>query len=149
MNELHFRPTGAVVGEGAAIRLDCHTPETPSGETHLYFEPCDSVKEVHVTQELSEDGGRVLDVTMTLQNVCPGRRVAVGMSLHEVREDGAEEARGFRALTLPAHRNAAACAVDAPAVRFILPEDVSLGGTGRSRHFVLRAYAHYTDQAQG
>ena len=87
----------------------------------------------------------MLDVAMTLQNVCPGRRVFVGLSAHEVVEGGEEELRGFRALTLPAHHDGAAHAVDAPPIRFILPEEGS--HPGRPRHFVLRAYAHYADQA--
>ena len=124
MNDLHFQPVG---------------------ETHLYFEPCESIKSVRITETLPDSEGRMLDVAMTLQNVCPGRRVFVGLSAHEVVEGGAEELRGFRALTLPAHHDGAAHAVDAPPIRFILPEEGS--HPGRPRHFVLRAYAHYADQA--
>lgn len=145
MNDLHFQPVGAGMGEGAAIRIGHCTEETPAGETHLYFEPCESIKSVRITETLPDSEGRMLDVTMTLQNVCPGRRVFVGLSAHEVVEGGAEELRGFRALTLPAHHDGAAHAVDAPPIRFILPEEGSR--PGRPRHFVLRAYSHYADQA--
>ena len=140
MNDLHFQPVGAGMGEGAAIRIGHCT-----GETHLYFEPCESIKSVRITETLPDSEGRMLDVAMTLQNVCPGRRVFVGLSAHEVVEGGEEELRGFRALTLPAHHDGAAHAVDAPPIRFILPEEGS--HPGRPRHFVLRAYAHYADQA--
>ena len=145
MNDLHFQPVGAGMGEGAAVRIGHCAEETPAGETHLYFEPCESIKSVRITETLPDSEGRMLDVTMTLQNVCPGRRVFIGLSAHEVMEGGAEELRGFRALTLPAHHDGAAHAVDAPPIRFILPEEGSY--PGRPRHFVLRAYAHYADQA--
>ena len=148
MNELHFQPIGAALGEGAAIRIGRCTEETPAGETHIYFEPCESVKSVRVSQSLPDSEGRMLDVTLTVQNVCPGRRVFIGLSAHEVMEGGAEELRGFRALSLPAHHDGSAHAVDAPPIRFILPEEENVDSrAGRPRHFVLRAYAHYADQA--
>ena len=116
MNELHFQPVGAALGEGAAIRIGRCTEETPAGETHIYFEPCESIKSVRVSQSLPDSEGRMLDVTLTVQNVCPGRRVFIGLSAHEVMEGGAEELRGFRALSLPAHHDGSAHAVDAPSV---------------------------------
>ena len=71
MNDLHFQPVGAGMGEGAAVRIGHCTEETPAGETHLYFEPCESIKSVRITETLPDSEGRMLDVTMTLQNVCP------------------------------------------------------------------------------
>ena len=118
---------------------------SPSAREWERARPCESIKSVRITETLPDSEGRMLDVAMTLQNVCPGRRVFVGLSAHEVVEGGEEELRGFRALTLPAHHDGAAHAVDAPPIRFILPEEGSR--PGRPRHFVLRAYAHYADQA--
>lgn len=140
-----FSPSAREWERARPVRIGHCTEETPAGETHLYFEPCESIKSVRITETLPDSEGRMLDVAMTLQNVCPGRRVFVGLSAHEVVEGGAEELRGFRALTLPAHHDGAAHAVDAPPIRFILPEEGSR--PGRPRHFVLRAYAHYADQA--
>jgi len=129
---------------GAAVRADCHG--TYDGETHVYFESCDGAKEVTLSSEChNEDSlGRVLDVTMTLCNVCPGRRCAVGMHLTEMDEGGNEVQRGFRAITVPAHDGPQNRDLALPSVRFILPEDVSCGG--RRRHFVVRTTNHYMDE---
>ena len=95
----------AIIGEGAAVRLGAEAGQDAS-ETHVYFEPCEESKAVTVAKnQHNEDGaGRVLDVNLALRNVCPGRRVAVGVTLHEVDGTGGEHARGFHAMTVPAGR---------------------------------------------
>ena len=118
-------------------------------ETHIYYETCEGAKEVCVTSECrdEENIGRVLDVNMTLRNVCPGRRSAVGVHLVELDEQGAEYARGFRSLTVPAHNAGCNRDVQLPSMRFILPEDVSVAGNGSRRHFVVRTTNHYLEDA--
>ena len=118
-------------------------------ETHVYYESCEGAKEVCVTSECREEEniGRVLDVNMTLRNVCPGRRSAVGVHLVELDEQGIEYARGFRSLTVPAHNAGRNRDVQLPSMRFILPEDVSVAAGGCRRHFVVRTTNHYLEDA--
>jgi len=132
---------------GRAVRTTRNS-ECIDGETHVYFESCDGMKEIAMTSEChNEDSlGRVLDVSMTLRNMCPGRRCAVGVHLHEIDEGGTEHLRGFRAITVPAHNASQNRDVALPALRFILPEDLSLACNGRRRHFVVRATNHYIDE---
>lgn len=132
---------------GAAVRVGCGN-ECINGETHVYFESCDGAREVDIISEChNEDSlGRALDVTMKLCNVCPGRRCAVGVQLTEVDGSGNEHARGFRALTVPAHNASKNRDVALPALRFVLPEDVSLAENGGRRHFVVRATNHYMEE---
>lgn len=113
-------------------------------ETHVFYETCDGAKEVCVTGRCQEEEalGRTLDVSCTLQNVCPGRRSALGITLTEMDEDGAEYARGFRAITVPAHNARCNQDVNVDTVRFILPEDLSLQ---ERRHFIVRTQHHYLD----
>lgn len=113
-------------------------------ETHVYFDTCEGSKEINVCGTCQDDQalGRVLDVTTTLRNVCPGRRSAVGLTLNEVDNDGTEYARGFRAISVPAHSARCAQDITLESVRFILPEDLSLQ---RRRHFVVRTEHHYLD----
>ena len=137
----------------------CETPRCPAsqneysecidGETHIYFESCEGVKEITMFSEChNEDSlGRVLDVNMTLRNMCPGRRCAVGVHLTEMDESGTEYTRGFRAITVPAHNHSQNRDVALPSVRFILPEDVSAASGSCRRHFVVRATNHYMDEA--
>lgn len=112
--------------------------------THVFFETCDGQQEICVTGtcEDQQSLGRILDVTTTLQNVCPGRRSAVGLTLTEVDNDGTEYARGFRAITVPAHNGNCNRDVQLDSVRFILPDDLSLQ---RRRHFICRVSHHYMD----
>ncbi len=114
--------------------------------THIYYEPCDGFKEISVTGFCQQETapGRVLDVNATLVGVCPGRRSALGLALSEVDENGAEYARGFQAVTVPAHNGTCNQDIQVDTVRFILPEDQSLQNR---RHFIVRAQHHYLDAA--
>lgn len=145
MNQLHFQPIDVLPQEGAASRIGPRAPGVSAGETHVYFDACESRKEARVVQPLSWDEGRALDVSLSIPDVRPGRRVAVSVGVYEAREGGGEEPRGFRAFLLPAREGDGPGAADAPALRFILPEENSLSEAGRPRHFVLRVYAHYAD----
>ena len=142
----------AIIGEGAAVRLGAEAGQDAS-ETHVYFEPCEENKAVTVAEsQHNEDGaGRVLDVNLVLRNVCPGKRIAVGITLHEVDGMGGEHARGFHAMTVPARCDDSPRNVSLPRVRFILPEDLRLEGAdgpgGNRRHFVVRTSSRYVDSA--
>lgn len=123
---------------------NCSCDSNNADETHVFYETCDGAKEVCVTGRCQEEEalGRTLDVNCTLQNVCPGRRSALGITLTEMDENGAEYARGFRAITVPAHNGRCNQDVQVDTVRFILPEDLSLQ---ERRHFIVRTQHHYLD----
>lgn len=143
---------------GCSNTCGCTVPAAPCGcadngfqspvvdGTHIYYEPCDGFKEVCVTGFCQQETapGRVLDVNATLTNVCPGRRSALGLALTEVDENGAEYARGFQAVTVPAHNGSCNQDIQVDTIRFILPEDQSLQNR---RHFIVRAQHHYLDAA--
>lgn len=114
--------------------------------THVFFESCDGAKEICVTETCGEElcPGRVLDVTATVRNVCPGRRGALGITVTEVDENGAEYGRGFQAITVPAQNGRCNQDVQVDPVRFILPEDQALQ---QRRHFIVRTRHHYVDAA--
>jgi len=131
-------------GRGGDKSCNCDCESNNADETHVFFESCDGAKEICVTGRCQEDEalGRTLDVNCTLLNVCPGRRSALGITLTEMDEDGAEYARGFRAITVPAHNARCNQDMNVDTVRFILPEDLSLQNR---RHFIVRTQHHYLD----
>lgn len=145
-----------ITSEGMPLQVTPARASRPAGEcpqptdgTHVYFERCEEAKAVDLGEAALDEGGRVLDVTMTLKNVCPCKRTAVGVALSEVDAAGNEYARGFKCVTVPAHRNASCCDLKTPRMRFILPEDLRVDGAtgicnGR-RHLILRATTHYVD----
>lgn len=115
-------------------------------ETHIYYETCEGQKSISVSTACQQDDnlGRVLDVTATLHNVCPGRCSAVGLTLTEVDGNGQEYARGFRAVSVPAHSGCRNQDIELDSIRFVMPEENALQ---RRRHFILRTDHHYTDSS--
>ena len=49
-----------------------------------------------------ESQGRILQLDLTLKQVCPGKRGALAVILTEVDENGQEHARGMKTVTIPA-----------------------------------------------
>lgn len=97
-----------------------------------------------------DERGRMLELSVRLKNVCPGKRVALGVILNELDEGGNEYARGMRAVTVPAHNESCGCDVLVRGIRFVLPEDLCSSSDG-NRRFTARTTVHYVDldEAQG
>lgn len=96
-----------------------------------------------------ESQGRIVEIGVRVRRVCPGKRVALGMLLHELDENDVEHVRGMKAMTLPAHHERSCRDIVVEGVRFVLPEDVSLASSGTSscgeRRFRVRTHVHYMD----
>lgn len=97
-----------------------------------------------------ESLGRILQLNINLKNVCPCRRVALGIILTEVDPHGTEHPRGMKTLTIPAHHEPSCRDVLVKCVKFVLPEDLDVsGGTPFSmchaRNFKVRVIAHPID----
>ena len=114
------------------------------------IEGCDDFAVFDAGDVRLESLGRILELNFTVKRVCPGKRVALGVLLSEVGENGTEYPRGMKALTLPAH-NAPSCRdIRVKCVRFVLPEDLSAveeepGCMCRERSFRVRTIAHPVD----
>lgn len=94
---------------------------------------------------LSPDtGGKILDLTIKLRNIRPGKRVALGVILSETGPGNLRETRGVFTATLPAHNEGDKRDLLVKGVRFVLPEDVRLSGADE-RHFSVQTIAHYID----
>ena len=92
-----------------------------------------------------EAQGRIVELTVRLRNICPGRRTALGVLLHETDENGREHPRGMRTVMVPAHSEPSGCDILVRNIRFVLPEELSLAGEDCQRRFVVRTLAHYID----
>lgn len=154
MEQIEFGPVlqiRARQGESCDWRPEAADVNATADGTHVYFESCEASKCVSVAATCGDETsrGRVLDVNLTMRGVCPGRRSSVGVHLSEVDENGMEHARGFRAVAIPAQNAGARCDVALSALRFILPEDMSVARHGRRRHFIVRTTHHYLDEDCG
>lgn len=91
--------------------------------------------------------GRILQLTVTLQNVCPGKRVALAAILSELNDQDVELQRGMKVLTVPAHDSASCQDVTVRCITFVLPQDETAAAAGicGERRFRARFIAHYID----
>lgn len=136
------------------INIDC-------GEV-LVTEPCP--QPLDVTIDGCEDSlmfdsgdlamhstGRILQLNVTLKNVCPGKRVALAVMVAEVDSEGMEYKRGLKTMTVPAHNRDRCRDVKINCIKFVLPEDLSVAenADGSSicgdRRFKASFIAHYID----
>lgn len=93
--------------------------------------------------------GRIVQLNVTIKNVCPNKRVALAVQLTEVDCRGNEHNRGIKTVTIPAHSGRRCCDIQVHCLRFVLPEDLSAACTCRgmcdSRTFKARVMANYLD----
>lgn len=93
--------------------------------------------------------GRILQLDVTIKNVCPLRRVALAAILTEVDEHGVEHKRGIKTMTIPAHRKSSCSDVTVRCIKFVLPEDLDVTGSATTicneRKLRARFIAHYID----
>lgn len=93
--------------------------------------------------------GRIVELNVTLDRVCPGRRVALAAILSEVDSNGEEHQRGMKIFTIPAHSGAQCRNVAVRCIRFVLPELEEASGectcTCRDKELRVRFLANYVD----
>ncbi len=96
-----------------------------------------------------ESGGSILSLNLTLQRVCPNRRVALAVILNEVDEDGNEYKRGMKILTVPAHTRDTCQDIAIQCLKFVLPESLDVSPTTgvpcNERFFRARFITNYID----
>lgn len=97
-----------------------------------------------------ESAGRILQLDINLKHVCPNKRVALGVILTEVDQEGNEHQRGMKTLTIPAHTYPECRDVLVKCVKFVLPENLDVSGetpeaTCNARNLRARIIAHNID----
>lgn len=96
-----------------------------------------------------ESLGRIVQLSVTVKNVCPDRRVALGVILTEEDDHGNEYQRGIKTITIPAHHSSGCRDITVKCIKFVLPEDLNISGnTGSicgSRNLKARFIAHNID----
>lgn len=169
---VHIGSTGGTMPVNASIHFadkDSSAPVFPdplvtvvcSQEPIIITRPCPDP--VPVTLERCQDSarvdlppdqldglGRILQLNVTIQNICPHKRVAVAVLLNELDRKGHEFPRGMKTFLIPAQNWPRCRDVTLRCIPFVLPEvlDVS-GGSPDSlcnqRNFNVRVLANYLD----
>lgn len=89
-----------------SVRVECGivvNPEQCPIPVDLSVGGCQDSLVVDLGDTELESLGRIVQLDVTVKNVCPGKRVALGVILTEVDSEGMEYQRGMKAITIPAH----------------------------------------------
>lgn len=111
------------------VSVDCEivvSPEPCPEAVDLTVQRCQDSILADMGEVSLQSQGQILQLDVTLRDVCPGKRVALAAILTEVDEDGAEYQRGMKAMTIPAHNFPMCRDILVKCIRFVLPEDLSL-----------------------
>lgn len=135
-----------------SVEADCDIVIIPEGcpvPVDVKVEGCSDSIEFDAGDLSLDSLGRIVQLDVTLLNICPNRRVALAITLNEVDDEGNEYKRGFKTLTIPAHTNSSCRDVTIRCVKFVLPESLDVSNTPTSmcntRNFVARCFANYID----
>ncbi len=125
-------------------------PEECPVPVEIEIDCCKDCIEYDMGQVEMQSLGRIMQLDITMKNICPNRRVALAVILTEVDENGGEHKRGLKTAVVPAHYNQECRDIKIKCLKFVLPEelDVSGGCTSsicNSRHFKARIISHYID----
>ncbi len=123
---------------------DCPVP------IDLVVDSCRDSLVVDLGDTYLQSPGRIVQLDVTVKNVCPGKRVALAVILTEVDEQGMEYQRGMKTVTLPAHNESSCGDILVKCVKFVLPEDLDVSGRDPTalcpvRNLRARFIAHYID----
>lgn len=134
------------------ITVECDInilPEKCPEPVELSIDGCEDSIEFDAGELGMESLGRIVQLDVTLKNVCPHKRVALAVILNEVDSCGVEHKRGLKTMTVPAHTRSACQDVKVHCIKFVLPEDLDVSGSANAicnkRNFKARFIAHYID----
>ena len=135
------------------VDVNCDIVVNPEGcpePVDLSVDGCADSVLVDMGDVQLESLGRIIQMDVTIKNVCPGKRVALAAILTEVDENGMEYQRGMKTFAIPAH-NAPGCRdVLVKCIKFVVPEalsvaDEEIGAMCSPRQFKARFIAHNID----
>ena len=134
------------------LDVDCDIiirPEICPEPVELTVDGCEDMLEFDAGDLGMESLGRIVQLSVTLKNVCPHRRVALAAILTEVDDHGLEYKRGMKTVLVPAHTKESCRDVTVRCIKFVLPESLDVSGSTSSicnaRNFKARFIANYID----
>lgn len=134
------------------IEVDCGDavfPENCPAPVPIDIDGCEDSVEFDCGDIQLESLGRIIQLDVTLRNVCPRKRVALAVIVTEVDKHGIEHKRGMKTMTIPAHTKQNCSDVIVRCIKFVLPEDLDVSGSPKAicneRNFKARFIAHYID----
>ena len=122
-------------------------PEKCPDPVELNVEGCQDAVLVDLGDVYLESQGRIIQMDVTIKNVCPGKREALAAILTAVDQDGMEHQRGMKTITIPAPSFPMCRDVLVKSIKFVVPEDLSVSGGAMCspRKFKARFLANNID----
>ena len=135
------------------VTVDCEKPVEPENcpkPVEFKIEGCKDFAVIDLGEVYLESLGRILELNLTIKNVCPNKRVALGIILTEVDCYGKEHQRGLKTMTIPAHHYPGCRDIQVKCIKFVLPEDLNVcrGNSGSmcgERKFKAQVIANTID----
>ena len=128
------------------------TPEPCPIPVSFSVSGCQDFAVVDLGDIYLESQGRIVELNVTLKNVCPNKRIALAIILSEADCHGTEHQRGMKTLTIPAHSYPSCRDVLVKCIKFVLPDDtfspVSCSTDSslcKTRNLKARVITHYID----
>lgn len=139
-----------VVFPKPTVSVECNVivyPEKCPEPVDLTVEGCQDSVLVDLGDVYLASQGQIIQMDVTIQDVCPGKRVALAAILTEVDQDGIEHQRGMKAFTIPPHSSLGCRDVLVKCIQFVVPEDLraSDGVMCSPRKFKARFLANNID----
>lgn len=134
------------------VEVDCGIvicPDNCTDPAEVSVYGCSDAVEIDAGDICMDGLGRIVQLDVTLRNICPNKRVALAVLLNEVDSQGNEYKRGLKTMTVPAHTRESCRDITIRCINFVLPEDLDVSNTTGSmchtRNFKARFIAHYID----
>lgn len=135
------------------LQVDCGGDEFPEScpePVRVDIDGCEDTLEYDAGRVELESLGRILELDVTLKDICPGKRVALAVIVNELDSGDHEHKRGLKTVVVPAHHHDTCRDVKVRCIKFVLPEELDVsgsrsGGICGKRRFRVRFIAHYID----
>lgn len=134
------------------IDIDCGIiilPESCPQPVDFTIEGCKDTVEFDAGEIGMESLGRIVQLDVTVKNVCPNKRLALAVLLYEIDSCGKEHKRGMKTVTVPAHSRSTCHDVTVRCIKFVLPEDLDVSGKTDTlcgcRKFKAKFISNYID----
>lgn len=136
-----------------SVEVNCEIvvdPEPCPVPVELTVERCQDSLVADLGDTYLESLGRIVQLDVTVKNVCPNKRAALAIILTEVDSQGNEYSRGMKTITIPAHTFPQCRDVKVKCIKFVLPENLNVSGGSpnsicRERNLRVRLIAHNID----
>ena len=135
------------------LDVDCDSiivnPDECGTATSFQVDGCADSTVINGNDTTIKDLGRIVQVDVPIKNVCPNKRLAVGVILTEIDSGNIEHNRGMKTLLIPPIESTKCENIIIKCVSFVVPEALDTTGNVdalcNSRDFKARVLVNYVD----